>query len=65
MLINIQAPDVANLLWEMLKAMPPDAQAIYAPRVDKVASLVEHPNLDGTVLLTLGGDGAFQTPGTL
>ena len=65
MLINIQVPDVANLLWEMLKKMPPEAQAIYAPRVDKAASLVEHPNLDGVVLFTLGGDGTFQPPSTL
>jgi hypothetical protein len=65
MLINIQAPDVASLLWEMLKKMPPEEQAVYAPRVNKAASFVEHPNLDGAVLITLGSDGALQPPSTL
>lgn len=60
MLINIQVPNVANLLWEMLKAMPPDMQVIYASRVNAAASLVEHPNLDGAVLFTFSSDGAFR-----
>ena len=65
MLINIQVPDVASLLWEMLKEMPPDTQAVYAPRVDEATSLLEHPNLDGAVLLTLGGDSTPQSASTL
>lgn len=47
MIVNIQAPSVAKLLWEMLKEIPLDKQEIYAPRVDEAASLLEHPNLSG------------------
>ena len=47
MIVNIQAPSVAKLLWEMLEEMPLDKQEIYAPRVDEAASLLEHPNLSG------------------
>lgn len=65
MLINIHAPDVANLLWDMLKELPQDLQGKYAERVNHAATLVEHPTLDGAVLLTLGGDSALQPASTL
>jgi hypothetical protein len=64
MLVNIQAPDVANLLWDIFKELPHDLQEQYAERVNRAATLVEHPTLDGAVLLTLGGDSALKPPGT-
>lgn len=60
MLVNIQAPSVAKLLWEMLEEIPLDKREIHAPQVDKAASLFEHPNLNGAVLLVFSSDGALQ-----
>lgn len=65
MLINIQAPEVANLLWELFKMIPLEMQATYAPRVDKAASLFEHPTLDGCVDFTVGGHGASKPSSAL
>lgn len=60
MIINIQAPEVSKLLFDMFAAMPSDVKESFAPRVYKITEILEHPCCsDGAVLLTLGSDGTF------
>lgn len=61
MLINIQFEEAEKLLRELLRELPEDKQEQYAQRVDRIASKLHHPNLDGFVVFTFGGDGALET----
>jgi len=56
MLINIQFDEAAELLWELYKAIPEERRAAFTPRVDKIASCLQHPNLDGAVVYAFGRD---------
>jgi hypothetical protein len=60
MIINIQVPDAANLLYAMLNEIPPEKQDIYASRVNAVASFFQHPNLDDRVIFTLSSDSTLN-----
>jgi hypothetical protein len=59
MLINVQVPGVAKLLWDLFQSLPDESKPLFAPRVDAMASKFEHPNLDGFVVCTISGDSAF------
>lgn len=60
MVINVQIPEISQMLFEMLEVMPPSTKESFAPRVHKMAALLEHPCCsDGAVLLTLGSDGTL------
>lgn len=65
MLINIHYCDAANLLWELLDAIPEERRDQFASRVDKIASDLCHPVLDGAVSCAFGGDSTFQSAITL
>jgi hypothetical protein len=62
MLINVQYHSAAELMWELLAAIPECDRNKFAHRVDEVASLLCHPNLDGAVVFSFCGDGALQSP---
>jgi len=53
MIINIQIPEAAALIWELFKALPEEKKLIFATRVDAMASKFEHPNLDRFVVFTV------------
>jgi hypothetical protein len=59
MLINIQVPEAAKLLWELFEALPEESKPAFAQKVDAMASTFEHPNLAGSVLFTFGGNGTL------
>ena len=61
MLINVQYEAAEKLLWDLLGAVPLDRQAEFAERVNRAASDLVHPNSDGAVLFSFGGNGALQT----
>jgi len=65
MLINIQYRAAADLLWELLEAVPEEKRDQFARRVDEVGSALCHPTLDGAVSCSFGGDGTFQPAITL
>jgi hypothetical protein len=54
-----------TLLWDISKALPIDRQAEFSERVNRVASELFHPDSNGSVLLSFGGNGALQPAGTL
>ena len=56
MIINVQVPEVAKLIWELFESLPEETKPLFAKRVDSGASLLEHPNLDGCVVFSVGGD---------
>lgn len=59
MLINVQVPDAAKLLWDLFESLPNELKPLFALRVDSMASKFEHPNLDGFVVFTAGCDGTL------
>ena len=63
MLINVQFQDADTLLRELLMELPKDRRPAFAKRVDRIASALYHPNLDGAVICSVGCDDAHQPPG--
>ena len=59
MMINVQVPEAAELIWELFKMLPKEKQPLFAAKCDSIASLLEHPNLDGAVVLTVSGNGTL------
>ena len=54
------------LLWEMLDRMSDEDKASFKDRVSEMASVLCHPFCsDRAIVLSSGGDGAFQPAGTL
>ncbi len=64
MIIDIQIPEAAKLLWELFESLPEASKPLFAPKVDVMASKFEHPSLNGAVVFTLGSDDTFQTSST-
>lgn len=60
MLINLQVPEISELLWSLFRELDESKQAEYAERVDAASSLLFHPDLGGAVLCTVRGYGAPQ-----
>lgn len=57
MLINVQMPDAAMLLNEMIEVVQPELKGKFMSRVDAKVSCFEHPCCsDGAVLVTPSGD---------
>lgn len=59
MLINIQVPEAAKLLWDLFKALPDESKPLFASRVDTMASKFDHPTLDGCIICTVSCDNAL------
>ena len=54
MVINIQSNETADLLFEMLAALPEDRRHGFSQRVTRIAPYWQHPpSLDADVLVTL------------
>jgi hypothetical protein len=56
MLINVQVPEAAKLLWDLFNSLPEESRPLFAPRIDAMASKFEHPNLVGFIVCTISGD---------
>ncbi len=63
MILSIQFDEAADLLWELLRAVPEDQRANFSERVNRVACCLSHPSsLDTDVFLSLGSDYAIKRP---
>jgi hypothetical protein len=51
MILNIQYPEAADLLWSLYRELPEGKQREYAERVDLISSNLRHPHPDGKVIL--------------
>lgn len=65
MLINIQVPEAATLLWELFEALPEESKPLFAQKVDAMASCFLHPNLDGNVIFTFSSNSGLETASSL
>lgn len=62
MQIELQYPQAAELLMDMLNCMTNDQQDRFRQRVSDVSSQLHHPSSGGAVVLTIGGDCAHEPP---
>jgi len=60
MLIEIQFPEASECLHELLRELPSDRQAALVGKVDRLASMLHHPTLGGSVVLSVSLDGALE-----
>ncbi len=62
MLIDIQFSEASELLWDLFHALPEDAKPQFAKSVDRVASVLHHPSVDGSVVFSVGPDSTREPP---
>lgn len=58
MLIDVQFPEIADLLWEIHGRLDAAAQDEYASRVDSASATLHHPSAGSDVSVSLGCNGA-------
>ena len=64
MLINIQYEEAAQLLFDLLEALPEETRPKFFQQVNAIASELRHPNLERTVVLPYCSNGTFQPSST-